>query len=127
MNSSFLRELLLPFAGTSLGAACVFFIKGRMPRTVQRFLMGFAAGVMVAASIFSLLLPASGWAEGVQSVAAEGVTADNHVLVSAAPESRSAWNDAEVYCSGQAQGTLSFTCTGSPTEDISANVVILLR
>ena len=75
----------------------------------------------------SLLLPASGWADGSQSVAAEGVTADNHVLVSAAPESRSAWNDAELYCSGQAQGTLSFTCTGSPTEDISANVVILLR
>lgn len=57
MNSSFLRELLLPFLGTSLGAACVFFIKGRMPRTVQRFLMGFAAGVMVAASVWSLLIP----------------------------------------------------------------------
>lgn len=49
--------LLLPFIGTSLGAACVFFMKDRLEWAVQRALTGFAAGVMVAASIWSLLLP----------------------------------------------------------------------
>ena len=50
--------LLIPFAGTSLGAACVLFMKREMGHTVQRVLTGFAAGVMVAASVWSLLLPA---------------------------------------------------------------------
>ena len=50
--------LLLPFLGTTLGSACVFFMKRDMGRTLQRALQGFAAGVMVAASIWSLLIPA---------------------------------------------------------------------
>lgn len=50
--------LLIPFLGTSLGATCVFFMRGEMNRGVQRGLTGFAAGVMVAASIWSLLIPA---------------------------------------------------------------------
>ena len=50
--------LLIPFAGTSLGAACVFFMRGALRDGVQRSLTGFAAGVMVAASVWSLLLPA---------------------------------------------------------------------
>lgn len=52
------KGLALPFIGTSLGAACVFFMKSKMNRTVERMLTGFAAGVMVAASIWSLLIPA---------------------------------------------------------------------
>ncbi len=50
--------ILIPFVGTTLGAACVFFVKGNVPDKLQRALTGFAAGVMVAASIWSLLLPA---------------------------------------------------------------------
>ena len=50
--------ILIPFIGTTLGAACVFFVKGTVPDKLQRALTGFAAGVMVAASIWSLLLPA---------------------------------------------------------------------
>ena len=50
--------ILIPFLGTSLGAACVFFMKGQMNRSLQRALMGFAAGVMVAALFWSLLIPA---------------------------------------------------------------------
>lgn len=50
--------VLLPFLGTSLGAACVFFLKQSLGDLIQRALTGFAAGVMVAASIWSLLLPA---------------------------------------------------------------------
>ena len=58
MVRNVLAELLLPFLGTSLGAGCVFFIKSEINRTVQRVLTGFAAGVMVAASVWSLLVPA---------------------------------------------------------------------
>ena len=50
--------LLIPFAGTSLGAACVLFVRKEMNAGLQRALTGFAAGVMVAASVWSLLLPA---------------------------------------------------------------------
>lgn len=50
--------ILIPFLGTSLGAACVFFMKSSLSDAVQRALSGFAAGVMVAASIWSLLSPA---------------------------------------------------------------------
>ena len=50
--------ILIPFAGTSLGAAMVFFLKGEISRRLQRILTGFAAGVMVAASFWSLLEPA---------------------------------------------------------------------
>ena len=50
--------IMVPFIGTSLGAACVFFMKGRLNGHIQRVLMGFAAGVMTAASVWSLILPA---------------------------------------------------------------------
>ena len=50
--------ILIPFLGTSLGAACVFFMKNALRDHTQRFLTGFAAGVMTAASIWSLLIPA---------------------------------------------------------------------
>ncbi len=50
--------LLIPFIGTSAGAACVFFLKKDLKAGIQRALTGFAAGVMVAASIWSLIVPA---------------------------------------------------------------------
>ena len=50
--------ILIPFFGTSLGAACVFLMKETLSDKVQRALTGFAAGVMVAASVWSLLIPA---------------------------------------------------------------------
>lgn len=50
--------ILIPFLGTTLGSACVFFMRQSMKDAVQRALTGFAAGVMVAASIWSLLIPA---------------------------------------------------------------------
>ena len=49
---------LIPFLGTSLGAGCVFFLKNALSDGIQRALTGFAAGVMVAASVWSLLIPA---------------------------------------------------------------------
>lgn len=50
--------ILIPFLGTTLGAACVFFLKKTLSESLQRALTGFAAGVMVAASVWSLLIPA---------------------------------------------------------------------
>ena len=58
LNSQTILGLIIPFVGTSAGAACVFFMKKDLSRQVQRALTGFAAGVMVAASIWSLLIPA---------------------------------------------------------------------
>ena len=56
--------ILIPFLGTTLGAACVFFMKKSLSDRVQRSLTGFAAGVMVAASVWSLLIPAIEQAKG---------------------------------------------------------------
>ncbi len=50
--------LLIPFAGTTLGAACIFFMRRSINQKLQNALSGFAAGVMVAASVWSLLIPA---------------------------------------------------------------------
>lgn len=58
MNMDIFWGLFIPFLGTSLGAACVFFMRGEMHRGMQRGLTGFASGVMVAASVWSLLIPA---------------------------------------------------------------------
>ena len=56
--------LLIPFFGTALGSAGVFFMKNQMSKGIQRALTGFASGVMVAASIWSLIVPALDQAEG---------------------------------------------------------------
>ena len=64
MTIEVLRGICIPFFGTMLGAACVFFQKNNMHPLVQKVLTGFAAGVMVAASIWSLLIPAMDQAEG---------------------------------------------------------------
>ena len=58
MNIPMLVAIVLPFLGTAVGAGFVFFLRGQMNRTLQRSLMGFASGVMVAASIWSLIIPA---------------------------------------------------------------------
>ena len=58
MSSVIIGGTLLPFLGTSLGAAMVFFLKNQISENLQKILTGFAAGVMVAASFWSLLQPA---------------------------------------------------------------------
>ena len=52
------QGIMIPFLGTVLGSACVLFVKDKLNLLVQRALTGFAAGVMTAASIWSLLIPA---------------------------------------------------------------------
>lgn len=63
MPSFLIPGLLLPFAGTALGSACVFFLKDKINPLVQKILLGFASGVMVAASVWSLLIPAMDMSE----------------------------------------------------------------
>ncbi|MBP5326877.1 MAG: ZIP family metal transporter [Bacteroidales bacterium] len=57
MNTASIIGILLPLAGTMLGAAFVFFMRKEIPDRLQKTLLGFASGVMVAASIWSLLIP----------------------------------------------------------------------
>ena len=56
MNATIIA-LIIPFLGTALGSAFVFFMKKDMPDLLQKILLGFASGVMVAASVWSLLIP----------------------------------------------------------------------
>lgn len=58
MSTEVMQGVWIPFLGTTLGAACVLFMKNKLNPMVQRGLTGFAAGVMVAASIWSLIIPA---------------------------------------------------------------------
>ena len=58
MELQITSAVLLPFVGTVLGSAMVFFMRGAMNLRLQRMLTGFAAGVMVAASVWSLIIPA---------------------------------------------------------------------
>lgn len=58
LSEEIFEGLLIPFLGTSLGAACVFFMRHELKMNVQKGLTGFASGIMVAASVWSLLIPA---------------------------------------------------------------------
>lgn len=70
-------------------------------------------------------LPASGWADNSQSVAVAGITAQSNIVVSPAPDSRDDYYAADIYCSAQGEGTLSFCCSTAPTADVTANVLVL--
>lgn len=59
---------MIPFLGTALGSAFVFFMKREMPALLQKVLLGFASGVMVAASVWSLIIPAIEMGEGAAAV-----------------------------------------------------------
>lgn len=61
--------LFIPLLGTSLGAGMVFLMKDHMSQMLEKILIGFAAGVMVAASVWSLLIPAIDMSEGMGSLA----------------------------------------------------------
>lgn len=74
MTSTIIYGLGLPLLGTTLGSACVYFLRGQLHPQIQKILSGFAGGVMVAASIWSLIIPAleespgQGWAQVAPSV-----------------------------------------------------------
>lgn len=61
--------LLIPFLGTMLGAATVFLMRNKMNERIEKLLLGFASGVMIAASVWSLLIPSIDMAKEQQKVA----------------------------------------------------------
>lgn len=61
--------LMIPLAGTTLGSACVFFLKDKLNELLQKGLLGFASGVMVAASVWSLLIPSMDMTAGMGRLA----------------------------------------------------------
>ena len=69
MSIEAFQGVMIPFLGTVLGSSMVFFAKGEMNRQGQRALTGFAAGVMTAASVWSLLIPAMNHAEDMGKLA----------------------------------------------------------
>ena len=68
MITSTILGLLIPFVGTSLGAACVLFMKNELSVKTTKMLSGFAAGVMIAASVWSLLIPAIKQSENMKTL-----------------------------------------------------------
>lgn len=73
----------------------------------------------------SAALPVAGWSGKTQTVSVAGVTANAIVQATYAPACRAAWIDADVYCSAQGAGTLTFTCDTVPTAALTASVVII--
>lgn len=73
----------------------------------------------------TVTLPTTGWSSKKQTVSATGVTTDNSVIVSPAEGSREAYIDAEVYCSAQGNGTLTFTCKDVPTVSLTVNILVI--
>ncbi len=64
MTMNIFLGLMIPFFGTAAGAACVLFMRNNMQTLLQKILLGFASGVMVAASVWSLLIPAIDMSQG---------------------------------------------------------------
>ena len=69
MDHNTLLGVLIPFVGTTAGAACVFFLKNELKPIIQKTLLGFASGVMVAASVWSLLIPSMNMCEAMGRLA----------------------------------------------------------
>ena len=69
-------------------------------------------------------LTSAGWSGGAQTVSAAHVTETNSVVVSPIPAHQDAYSTAGILCTEQAAGTLKFTCTSDPTENITVNVYI---
>lgn len=67
----------------------------------------------------------TGWTSNTQSVVVGGVTASNIVIVTYDPADRAAWIAADIYCSGQSLAGLTFTCSTTPTSNLTANILII--
>jgi hypothetical protein len=73
----------------------------------------------------TIILTAAGWSSNTQTVSVTGMTATGVVMVSPDPTDQSAYTSAGIICSAQAAGTLTFTCSTTPSADLSVNVVML--
>lgn len=80
--------------------------------------------ILVKTSITATLTVAN-WDNNSQTITVNGVTATNDVIVAAAPASMADYIEAEIYCSAQGSGTLTFTCGTIPSEAITVHILIL--
>lgn len=76
-------------------------------------------------SSISVTLPAADWSGSAQTVTATGVTSSNTVIVGAAPASQAEYTTCGVVCTSQGTDSLTFTCTSTPTNDLTVTVLIL--
>ncbi len=74
---------------------------------------------------YTIDLPKTGWLSGVQTVEADYVVNDSILLVTPAPDSYNQYCGAGVYCSGQSDGYLTFSCATVPEADVSANILLI--
>ena len=85
----------------------------------------YANNASIIPTTLTLTLTTAGWSSGLQqSLSAAGVTASNLVQISAAPASYTEYASCGVYCSTQAAGSLTFTCTTKPTNALTVNVIV---
>lgn len=73
----------------------------------------------------NITLPASGWVNNMQAVAVPGAKSDNTIFVGGDLGSEPEYTECFIWCSGQAEGSLTFTCAITPQSDLVANAVIL--
>ena len=76
-------------------------------------------------SMIEVTLAVNSWSSSIQTVSATGVTTTNTVVVSPTPDSYSAYQTCGVYCTAQGSGTLTFSCSTTPSAAIKVNVLIL--
>lgn len=88
---------------------------------IKQYVESQGGGVAYTAQAVSI--PVSAWSGTTATVSASAVTAGSDVIVAPAPASISAWAAAGVYCSAQGAGTLTFTCSTTPTAALTANVM----
>lgn len=73
----------------------------------------------------SVTLSASRWSNGAQTVAVNGISTNNTLIVASDPANYEAYVDSGVYCAAQAAGTVTFQCKAVPSDDLKANIMIL--
>ena len=83
------------------------------------------AGPGTVAAVVSVMLEAAGWSEGMQTIAAPGITAQSHVIVTPAPESLTGYATACIRAYALGEGSVSFLCDTLPGADMGVNLVIL--
>lgn len=109
-------------------------ISGDTPTILNGILKGNGANVQVAsagtdyatpAKAQSVTLAVAGWSNNQLTVSVAGVTSTNNIIVTPDPASYLAWGEAVVYASAQGSGSITFTCETVPTENLTANILIM--
>ena len=90
---------------------------------IRDWVKGQAGGVQV--TVTSVTLTSAGWSSNTQTVSVSGVTASNTVIATYAPAYKSAYVAADIYCSAQGSGTLTFSCTTAPSSAVDVNIMII--